>query len=100
MSEARHLDPEKLAHASRVAIDLYLKRPDWITFHRGLFGVGGEIVRLFPSVAEREAFLKTEEYAAIEAMEESLRRERTPKEDPNPARTITVRLPRSVHEAL
>jgi predicted HicB family RNase H-like nuclease len=83
-----------------VATELHRKRPDWISFHRALFGVGGEMVRLFPSAADWDAFVKTEEYAAINAMEEDLRRQRIKQEEPEPTRIITVRLPRSVHEAL
>jgi hypothetical protein len=94
------LAAEKLEEARRVAANLHRKRPDWITFHRVLFGVGGEIVRLFPSAAERDAFEQTDVYAAIEAMEEDLRRHRIRQDDPEPTRIITVRLPRSVHEAL
>ena len=90
-----------LSLARRVAVDLHRKRPDWLSFHRALFGVDGEIMRLFPTAAEREAFMQTKEHAEIEALEEDLRRQRIPTEaDPEPTRIITVRLPRSVHEAL
>jgi hypothetical protein len=97
---AKPLSAEKLGEARRVATELHRKRPDWISFHRALFGVGGEMVRLFPSAADWDAFVKTEEYAAINAMEEDLRRQRIKQEEPEPTRIITVRLPRSVHEAL
>jgi predicted HicB family RNase H-like nuclease len=100
-TRAKPLPAQKLAEARRVAVDLYRKRPDWIAFHRALFGVDGEIVRLFSTAAEREAFTQSQEYAQIEAMEEDLRRQRIPSEaDPEPTRIITVRLPRSIHEAL
>ena len=99
---SKRLPADKLREARRVAVDLFRKRPDWISFHRALYGVGGEIVRLFPTAAERDAFAQTGLYGEIDAMEEELRRKRIPPKeaDPEPTRIITVRLPRSVHEAL
>ena len=97
----RELPAEKLAEARRVAMELSRTRPDWFAFHKALYGVGGEIPKLFPTPAEQEAFKASEEYAEIEALTEDLRRQAgRPKGEAEPTRIITVRIPRSVHEAL
>jgi hypothetical protein len=100
-SRGKTLPGNKLAEARRVAIELYRKQPDWFAFHTALYGVGGEIVKLFPTPAEQEAFKASEAFAEIEALTEDLRRQAVRrKAEAEPTRIITVRIPRSVHEAL
>lgn len=76
---------------------------DWLELHFALFGVGGKATELFPTEAERSAFLRSAEYKRINALMNTL---------PHPQKdemkelvssangAISVRLPRSVHAAL
>ncbi len=41
--------------------------------HNAFFGNGGKFAELFPTRAEREAFLKTDEYQQINQIRETLR---------------------------
>jgi HicB family len=77
--------------------------PDWLELHFALFGVGGKASDLFPTEAERSAFLRTAEYKRINALMNTLPHPKTDemKELVSSANgAISVRLPRSVHAAL
>src|SRR5262249_15750371 len=71
--------------------------------HFALFGVNGKASELFPTEAERAAFLRTAEYKQLLALVD-----RMPRPDKKNVRefvssvngAISVRLPRSVHAAL
>ena len=69
-------------------------------FFREVLGVGGVISRLFPTVAEKQEFERTEEYARIQQMLAKLREKRQTGGDEEPTRVITVRMPSSLHESL
>jgi hypothetical protein len=77
--------------------------PDWLELHFALFGVDGKASELFPTEAERSAFLRTTEYKRINALMNTLPH---PKKDEmkemisSANGAISVRLPRSVHAAL
>jgi hypothetical protein len=89
--------------AHRVAEDLYRQKPDWMTFFREILGVGGVVPRLFPTHEERAAFERTPEFADVQRMLTELRSQGSDAaeaEDREPTRVITVRLPKSMHEAL
>jgi hypothetical protein len=68
-----------------------------------LYGVDGKATELFPTEAERSAFLRTAEYKRINALMDTLPH---PKKNEmkelvsNANGAISVRLPRSVHAAL
>jgi hypothetical protein len=76
---------------------------DWLELHFALFSVDGKATELFPTEAERSAFLRTAEYKRILALMDTL-----PKPKKGEMRelvssangAISVRLPRSVHAAL
>ncbi len=76
---------------------------DWLDLHFALFGVDGKATQLFPTEAERSAFLRTAQYKRILALMDTL-----PRPKRNEMRelvssangAISVRLPRSVHAAL
>jgi hypothetical protein len=76
---------------------------DWLELHFALFGVDGKATELFPTEAERSAFLRSAEYKRILALMDTL-----PQPRKNELRemvssangAISVRLPRSVHAAL
>jgi hypothetical protein len=76
---------------------------DWLELHFALFGVKGKATELFPTEADRSAFLRTAEYKRLLALMDTLPR---PKRDEirqiisSANGAISVRLPRSVHAAL
>lgn len=88
----------------RVASDLYSQEPDWVTFFREVLGLDGIVRRMYRDAGEIAQFEQTEEYKTIQQM---LARLREKSGDPNgngsakePTRVITVRMPKSLHEAL
>lgn len=76
---------------------------DWLELHFALYGVDGKASQLFPTEAERAAFLRTAEWKRINALMNTLPH---PKKDDikelvsSANGAISVRLPRSVHAAL
>jgi hypothetical protein len=93
---------EVLAYAEQRAPEV----ADWLELHFALFGVDGKANELFPTEAERAAFLRTAEYKQLLAL-----LDRLPRPDRKNIRevidvtasangAISVRLPRSVHAAL
>jgi len=87
--------------AQRIANEMFHQQPDWITFFREVLGVDGLLRKLFTTPEELAAFEKTAEYGEIQLLLARLR-ERTgaAADGKEPTRVITVRLPKSLHEAL
>src|SRR5262245_54033083 len=76
---------------------------DWLELHSALFDVDGKATELFPTEAERSAFLRTAEYKRLLALMDTLPQPRVPENREVISYTdevISVRLPRSVHAAL
>jgi hypothetical protein len=76
---------------------------DWLELHFALFGVNGKATELFPTAANRSAFLRTDEYKRLLALMDTLPRPKNNeiREVVSSANgAISVRLPRSVHAAL
>lgn len=98
-------DPSTWHHRVRVVLhsaeQLFVQKPDWAKFFGQILGPDGLIHQNFPNSQELATFRRSDEHAQIQAMLDQLRQE---KEDPNqanePLRMITVRLPKSLHEAL
>jgi hypothetical protein len=87
--------------AFEVANDLFGNAPTWVCFYRELMGGDGMIPMLFPQHDDFGKFLRSEQYHQIQLMLTALRSRDLPENDPNdPQRMITVRLPKSLHEAL
>lgn len=87
----------------RAASNLYSRSPapDWVTFFREILGLTGVVRQTYRTSEELAEFEQSEEYAEIQRMLTGLRERTAIPEDPNePIRVITVRLPKSVHEAL
>jgi len=84
-----------------VANDLFGNAPTWVCFYRELMGGDGLIPQLFPSHEDFGSFLRCDQYYQVQMMLTALRSRDLPENDPNdPQRMITVRLPKSLHEAL
>ncbi len=74
---------------------------DWVTLYREVLGVRGLIRRLFPTHQELTQFEQTEAYQEIQLMLRELRQRGVAAgAGLEPTRVITVRLPRSLHDAL
>ncbi len=84
-----------------IANELFGNAPTWVCFYRELMGGRGFIPLLFPENDDFGSFLRTEQYHQIQLMLTALRSRDLPENDPNdPQRMITVRLPKSLHEAM
>jgi len=85
----------------RLAELLCSQDSDWVTFYREILGLHGIVRRYYPTRESLTKFEQTEAYLEIQQMLTSLRKQRPPANDPEePTRVITVRLPKSLHDAL
>ncbi len=93
-------------------------RDDWVRFYREVFGLRGVIRRYYPTVEEIREFETTDTYRQLQQMLKKLREYKPPKlteeekeqkeraakppekKPSEPTRVITVRIPRSMHDAL
>jgi predicted HicB family RNase H-like nuclease len=85
----------------RAAHAIFNRNPDWVTFFREVLGLNGVVRRHFTSREALSAFEKTETHAKLQQMLGKLREQTA--EVPAPqeeTRVITVRLPKSLHDAL
>lgn len=84
-----------------LANDLFAHAPTWVCFFREVLAVDGLARRLFETNEEFEQFMMSSHYDQVQQMLTALRSRDLPENDPNdPQRMITVRLPKSLHEAL
>lgn len=92
---------QRCQQAFDLANDLFANAPTWVCFYRELMGGNGLINVLFEDLNDYGKFLRTEQYHQIQLMLTALRSRDLPENDPNdPQRMITVRLPKSLHEAM
>ena len=85
----------------RKAYELFSQSPDWVTFYREILGLHGVVRQNYGSKEALAQFERSDCYAAIQQMLTKLRERTTVQPNPpEPTRIITVRLPKSVHEAL
>ncbi|MCE5267926.1 MAG: toxin-antitoxin system HicB family antitoxin [Planctomycetaceae bacterium] len=92
---------EQEAEVKQAADLLLAQRPDWITFYREILGPNGVVRQVFPTRDAITIFEQSETYEEILRSLSRLREGATmPNEDAEPTRVITVRLPKSLHEAL
>jgi predicted HicB family RNase H-like nuclease len=89
-------DPYQLAQ------QLYSRPVDWVTFYREILGVNGIIRQTYSHPEALARFEASPQYAEIQHMLAKLRENSTTKDGSGtePTRVITVRLPKSLHEAL
>lgn len=92
---------DKQEQIQHTATTLYARGPDWVTFYREILGLHGIIRGSFPTRDSLNEFEQTDAYLEIQHMLSKLREQRLEEADPEePTRVITVRLPKSLHEAL
>ena len=91
----------KALEALQIAKQMFMQTPDWVTFFREILGIGGVARRLFPTQEEFLGFEQTAQFSEIQTMVSALRNKKGSSSDGHePTRVITVRLPKSLHEAL
>jgi predicted HicB family RNase H-like nuclease len=83
----------------RYATALFDQGTDWVTFYRETLGLHGAVRHAFPNRDAMAEFEQTEAYQEIQRLLTKLRENEEPHPD-EPTRVITVRLPKSLHEAL
>ena len=94
-SESKHEEIQRQAES------LFSRDPDWVTFYREVMGLHGVVRRNYATLQSLAEFEQTEAYLEIQQMLTKLRGQGPPAKDPEePTRVITVRLPKSLHEAL
>jgi predicted HicB family RNase H-like nuclease len=93
---------EKHTEIQRIAQGLYSQNPDWVTFYREIFGLHGIVRHTFPTRELLNDFEQSDAYREIQHMLTRLREKGPFDIDPEeePTRVITVRIPKSLHEAL
>lgn len=97
--------PQDGQHAAtavlQVAERLYSMDPEWVVFFREVLGVDGIVRRTFGDADALMRFECSPQYARIREMLDALRsRQRDEQSDRETQRVVTVRMPRSLHEAL
>jgi predicted HicB family RNase H-like nuclease len=93
---------EKRKEVYRIATELFRQEPDWVTFFREVLGLDGIIRQVYGTPEALAEYEQSDEYQQIQLMLAKLR-ERGPDANNNskePTRVITVRMPKSLHEAL
>ena len=92
---------EQQTEVKRTAEQLYDQGPDWVTFYREVFGLRGIVRQAFPSRDSLVEFEQTEAYHELQHLLTQLRQQGpVALDEEEPTRVITVRLPKSLHEAL
>ncbi|MGB7326520.1 MAG: hypothetical protein WBD31_16720 [Rubripirellula sp.] len=73
----------------------------WVAFYREMLGTEGLVHRTFPVATEFAQFQKSKQFAELQEMVAALRSHESTKGDTNePEKMITIRLPKSLHDAL
>ena len=94
-------ESHEVGHVLHVAQTLYSQKPDWVTFYRQVLGVEGVVRQTFRGQEQLADFEQTEAYLEIHRMLTELRKQDPlPPSQDEPTCVVTVRIPRSVHEAL
>ena len=79
----------------------YHKNPNWVVFFREILGQKGIVRRLYSTTEALAEFEKTPEYGEIQSMLSKLRTDGDGEDtELEPCKVITVRMPKSMHEAL
>lgn len=89
------------AEALRLAQEAFTKTGSWVVFYREMLGSDGVVRRLFREPSEMRFFEGSREFAELQEMVAAMRSQDSSKGDATePERMITIRLPKSLHDAL
>ena len=92
---------QKRREALRLAQEAFAKTGSWVVFYRELLGADGVVRKLFANPSEMRSFEESSEFAELQEMVAAMRSEDSSKGDATePERMITIRLPKSLHDAL
>jgi len=83
----------------RAAYEKFRQAANWVEFYREIFGVRGLLRQALPLPHQYHQFQQTQEYVEIQRMLAKLRQRSGPIPDEE-TKVITVRIPRSLYEAL
>ena len=84
-----------------MAQEAFAKTGSWVVFYREMLGGEGVVRRLFPMTHGDAAFEESSEFAELQEMVAAMRSQDSSKGDATePERMITIRLPKSLHDAL
>jgi hypothetical protein len=87
--------------ALRLAQEAFTKTSNWVVFYREMLGSDGVVRRLFPEPSQMRSFEASSEFAELQEMIAAMRSQDSSKGDATePERMITIRLPKSLHDAL
>jgi predicted HicB family RNase H-like nuclease len=87
--------------AMRIAEAAFAGTASWVTFYREMLGVDGVVRKLFPTSEQMRQFEQSSEFAELQEMVAAMRSQDNSKGDAaEPERMITIRLPKSLHDAL
>ncbi len=87
--------------ALRLAQEAFAKTGNWVVFYREILGPDGLVRQLFPNPEQIRTFEESREFAELQEMVAALRSQDPSKGDATePERMITIRLPKSLHDAL
>jgi hypothetical protein len=87
--------------ALRLAQEAFSKTGSWVVFYRELLGTDGIVRRLFSETTEMRFFEGSAEFVEMQEMVAAMRSQDSSKGDSTePERMITIRLPKSLHDAL
>jgi predicted HicB family RNase H-like nuclease len=83
------------------AAELFGVAPTWTAFYREMIGGGGIARSLFSDAAESQEYECSDAHGKVLEMLTALRSRDLPENDPHePQRMITVRIPKSLHDAI
>jgi len=89
---------QEIRRAAQTAFD---QSPDWVAYYREILGLQGIVRQKYPTLDSLAEFEKSGVFEEIQRNLRKLRERRPVPTDPDePTRVITVRLPKSMHEAL
>jgi len=96
-----HSEQQEREQVYQAAYRLFSQAPDWVTFFRKILGLNGLVRRTYATPERLAEFERSKTHADILEMLTRLRERGVGKDDSQePTRVITVRLPKSLHEAL
>ena len=85
----------------RLAQEAFSKTGSWVVFYREMLGTDGVVRKLFRESSEMRFFEDSREFAELQEMVAAMRSQDSSKGDATePERMITIRLPKSLHDAL
>ncbi|MCU0715189.1 MAG: hypothetical protein MUD03_03580 [Pirellula sp.] len=92
---------QRVEHVMKTAADLFGLAPTWTAFYRAVLGGEGVMRKAIAAGEESAQFECSDEHSKLLTMLTTLRSRDLPENDPfEPQRMITVRIPKSLHDAI